>query len=277
MNTNRAEMIDTIRIHLSDPDSTTSTWADIDINTAIDRVLSDINVREPKLNHTLLPIQNSTKAIDLSSLTGLIDVISVEYPFGEASKALKGFRIIGNALILDLPDVVNTDEKTLTGTVIFTEGSFNVSGSVTVFSTEISAGDYIKKSTDVYWNRVAYVDSDTSLILDMPFEGTTGADTLNSTKARAKNDCAMVNWTSPYMLDITGSALPRKIGDLVISGAVAHCLNLRAISLTDAIPIGAGAVGNYVSQADRAMAIYQAQLRRLGRIEDTMVVSFPAS
>lgn len=273
--TNRVNLRDTIRWQLKDFDHTDVIWEDNEVDAAIDRALQSINRREPKLSHTLLPIIDSSKSIDISVLENLIDVISVEYPFGEVPVVKRNFRIIGNTLILEIPQAVDVNESSLTGTVTFTEDSFSVSGSGTKFSTEIMSGYYIKKSSGSYWYRVASVVSDTSLILDMPFSETGGADTINSTKVRTTNDCAMVNWTTEYVCDDAYSDLPRRFEDLAVTGAVAYLLNAEGTKYANEVPIGAGAVGNYVAQADRAMAIYQAQLRGLGRIEDTMVTNFP--
>lgn len=275
MSLSRVEARAAIRQQLKDPDSDTALWTDADIDGAIDRALRDINRREPKLEHSLLAIQDLSKSIDLSSLDNLIDVISVEWPFGEVPAALRNFRLIGNTLIMELSSVVDTTASTLTGTITFTNGSFAVSGSGTAFTTELVAGYYIKKSSGTHWYRIAYVSSNTALVLDSLFEETTGADTVSVTAYRTSNGCAMVTWTSPYTLAPTEGDLPQKVEDLVILGAVTHCLSAQATYKADTVPIGVATVATYAGQADRAMAFYQRGLDGLGRPEDDITASYP--
>lgn len=68
---------------------------------------------------------------------------------------------------------------TLTGSVVFTNNSIDVSGSGTLFTTEIRAGQYIKKTADseTEWVRVSYVVSDTALVLEDVYTGTTATTT----------------------------------------------------------------------------------------------------
>ncbi len=277
MSTNLSQIKSAIRYQLKDFNPADETWIDNEIESAIDRALRDINRREPKLEHSLLAVQDLSKSIDLSSLDNLIDVISVEWPFGEVPAALRNFRLIGDTLIMDLSSVVDTTASTLTGTITFTNGSFAVSGSATaIFTTELAAGYYIKKSSGTHWYRIAYVSSNTALVLDSLFEEATGADTVSVTAYRTSNGCAMVNWTTEYVLEEdTTSDMPQKVEDLTILGGMAHCLTAQAIKYANEIPIGANTFGGYTSQADRAMSLYQSQLAGLGRIKDNIVASYP--
>ena len=67
----------------------------------------------------------------------------------------------------------------LTGTLSFTNNSTLVTGSTTLFTSQIKQGDYIKKQTDVDANyvQVDYIESDTVLYLVDPYQGTTAATT----------------------------------------------------------------------------------------------------
>jgi hypothetical protein len=66
---------------------------------------------------------------------------------------------------------------TLTGTIQLVNGNTFVIGNGTSFTSEILAGDYIKKvsDTEVFFSRVSEVTSDTRLILEEPYLGTTAA------------------------------------------------------------------------------------------------------
>lgn len=64
----------------------------------------------------------------------------------------------------------------LTGTPVFTNGSTTVTGSGTLFTSELDTDFHIKRDSDgdSAWTRVARVISDTSLELDSDYSGTTG-------------------------------------------------------------------------------------------------------
>ena len=71
---------------------------------------------------------------------------------------------------------------TLTGTVTFTGGSTAVTGSGTLFTTELKVGDIIKKSTGTSWYTVASITDNISLTLTANADaGDNGADTANAT------------------------------------------------------------------------------------------------
>jgi len=78
---------------------------------------------------------------------------------------------------------------TLTGTVTFNGSSTAVTGSGTAFSTELKAGDIIRKSTGTSWYTVSSITNDTSLTLTANADaGDDGADTANSTLFGCKVD-----------------------------------------------------------------------------------------
>lgn len=72
----------------------------------------------------------------------------------------------------------------LTGTLSFTNNGLTVTGSGTLFTTEIYSGDFIKKTADseTLFVEVESVDSDTSLTLASPYQGTTGSSTAIESK-----------------------------------------------------------------------------------------------
>ncbi len=276
MGRTRVNLKEAIRWQLKDTTQDDETWDDQEVDAAFDRALRDINRREPLLTHSLLAVQDLTKSIDISDCTGLLKVISVEWPFGEVPPALRNFRKISNTIIMELSSVVDYDSGHLTGTVTFTIDSFTVTGSGTAFTSELAAGYYIKKSSGTHWYRIANVASDTSLTLDNMFEETTGADTVNVTDYANSQGCAMVDWTSEYTVDEDAeSDLPQKMEDIVILGTVARLISSQATKYANEMPIGPGAVNNYQAQADRFMAEYQASIAGIGRPEDSIVSSYP--
>ena len=91
---------------------------------------------------------------------------------------------------LEAHSSVNTDETSfrddfsgaaltvaLTGTLGFTNNNDQVTGSGTLFSSEIKIGSYVAKSADPFANygRVSTIESDTALTLETVYAGTTAA------------------------------------------------------------------------------------------------------
>ena len=66
--------------------------------------------------------------------------------------------------------VSNNEEKNLTGTLTFTQNSATVTGTGTLFSTEISSQQFIRVSSSSRWYGVTSFQSNTSLTLTTPFE-----------------------------------------------------------------------------------------------------------
>jgi len=72
---------------------------------------------------------------------------------------------------------------TLSGTVTFTSGSDAISGSGTSFTTELSAGDKIKKSSGSTWYTVSAITDDSNLTLSSNVVASDdGADTADATE-----------------------------------------------------------------------------------------------
>ena len=70
----------------------------------------------------------------------------------------------------------------LTGTPSFTNGSTTVGGTGTAYTTELTTNSYIKRDSDgdTAWARVAQVLSDTSVVLETAYTGTTGGSASSS-------------------------------------------------------------------------------------------------
>jgi len=74
--------------------------------------------------------------------------------------------------------------KTLSGTVSFTNGSRVVSGSGSAFTSELNRTCYVKLGSDSteMWGTITRVLNDTQLLLDEPYLGSTGSGTAEMTR-----------------------------------------------------------------------------------------------
>lgn len=73
---------------------------------------------------------------------------------------------------------------TLTGTALFTNGSVDIVGTGTLFTTQLKAGDYIKKSLDAesLYVQVDSIVDDATLVLSSPYAGTTASSAIFGSK-----------------------------------------------------------------------------------------------
>ena len=100
MATTIATLRSRLRIDLSE--ATASRWADADLDRHIDHAVRDLNRASPReMKDTSLTISDpASRDVDLSSLTGMIEVIAVEYPVGSYPKRLRHFELWGSTLTL---------------------------------------------------------------------------------------------------------------------------------------------------------------------------------
>lgn len=130
--------------------------------------------------------------------------------------------------------------STLTGTVQFTNNSTAITGSGTLFTQEVQPGNFIKKLTDseTLYVVIASVNSDTSLTLASPYQGTTasatGEQSLLATQTPAGSSISVAasrlniaaNVASGDVVGVsggTGDYLPILLqGTLSVSQAVAN-------------------------------------------------------
>lgn len=207
-------------------EGTASIWADADITAWINQVAREISRKCGLPKRANLAITQYTKDIDLSSLP-YIDINRVEYPVGNGSydPVYRSYQQFGTALSLNLDTEPTVTNGTLTGTVTWAPNSRTVTGSSTLFTTELAEGYLIqvgKVSDAAYkWYQVAHITSNTALTLVEPFEEATTADTVSLTKYRDNLSCARIYYTTDYTISTT-SDMPAKYDEIAVMGVVAH-------------------------------------------------------
>ena len=83
-------------------------------------------------------------------------------------------------------DVSAEFNTALTGTLTFTQTSSAVTGTNTLFTTELKVGDYIRAATSSTWYRVASIATNTSLTLSTNFAGATETGVTSKTSNISK-------------------------------------------------------------------------------------------
>jgi hypothetical protein len=214
--TTRAALLSDIQYELHDTGA--STWsADTlyEFMGIVSRELSDI---EGLKRRVVLAIQQYTTEVSISSLTYLRRIIGVYYDAINQYK--RNYEQFDNYLKIDLKSVPTITSGTLTGTITFTEDSYDVTGSGTAFSTELAEGYFIGLSSGSRFYEIAHITSDTALVLKEPYEESTGADTVNVTKYRDQYSLARVEYRGTFTIDGTTCNLPAKAITAFVKGVV---------------------------------------------------------
>jgi len=86
---NLTEMRARVREDLQDTDSQNYRWTDDEVDGAIDRVVMEYSLHAPIEQQTDIATTDGDTELDISSLTGLLEIESVEFPIGQQPKYLQ--------------------------------------------------------------------------------------------------------------------------------------------------------------------------------------------
>ena len=105
---NLTEFTARVRDDLKDTDSANYIWSDDEIEGAILRTVDEYSMRAPIQQQTNLPTTDGDTEIDISALTGLTKIESVEFPLNQDPKHMQHFDYwAGNLYIQDEGDGTN--------------------------------------------------------------------------------------------------------------------------------------------------------------------------
>jgi len=90
---NLTEMRARVREDLQDEDDANYRWTNDQVDGAIERVVQEFSTAKPIQQQDDIATVESSRDIDISSLSGLIGVESVEFPIGENPSYYQKFRI----------------------------------------------------------------------------------------------------------------------------------------------------------------------------------------
>jgi len=86
---NLTEMRARIREDLQDTDSQNYRWTDDEVDGAIDRVATEYSLHAPIEQQDDIATTDGDTELDISSLSGLLEIESVEFPIGQTPKYLQ--------------------------------------------------------------------------------------------------------------------------------------------------------------------------------------------
>ena len=211
-----------VRAALNDNDEEDLLWTDDELEQHILHAVRDISMLSPAEKKVALGMTASSKIVDISSLDDLIHVDRVEYKPEQTPPTFRNFtEVWDNKLTIDTGlTPAATATGTLTGTVTFTRGSTAVSAAGGAFSSELEAGNFIKKSDGVQYYRVSSITDNDNLVLEWASQDT-GADTV-STTIYSTGDPVYIYYAAMHDLDSDSSTIPDRLSQTVIDGAVAY-------------------------------------------------------
>ena len=96
---NLTEIRARVRQDLKDTDAVNYIWTDAEVDAAIERVVREFSFAYPKQELSELDTVSDSKSIDISSLTNLVKVLSVEFPISDPPY-LQHFNIWGGKIIM---------------------------------------------------------------------------------------------------------------------------------------------------------------------------------
>jgi hypothetical protein len=86
---NLTEMRARVREDLQDTDSQNYRWTDDEVDGAIDRVVTEYSLHAPIEQQDDIATTDGDTELDISSLSGLLEIESVEFPIGRTPKYLQ--------------------------------------------------------------------------------------------------------------------------------------------------------------------------------------------
>jgi len=236
-------------------------WEDDELNLHILECLAEISDKCPYMVKEVLTTIANSRVLDISSIEDLNDIKELEYPTGNYPRSLKGINWL-DAETIEIDTTLTPiagGSGTLTGTVTFTKGSAAITGSGTLFETELKAGYHIKKSTGTRWYRIYSIESNTALTLAEPCLDTSGADVAAS--SQYCYETVFLYCEKPHTITETSSTLSPKLERILIQGVCGYAAISKAQSLIGEINIGGGRTpADMQAWGNGKLAIYMSEL-----------------
>ncbi len=178
----------------------------------------------------------------------LLKIFGAEYKIGGYPSNFRNWDRRGDFLTLRISSIPTITSGTLTGTLTFTKDSNAVSGSGTLFTTELTENYCIRASAGTHWYRVIKVVSTTSLIIDEQFTEATVADDSDKTLYRDSASCMYLHYGRGYTVSTT-TDMPTKMDDIAILGVVSYAANeWSSYSIQARVIAGIAKIANAVTE-----------------------------
>jgi len=241
-------------------------WESDELDIHIGICLDEISEYSPYMVKEVLTTIANSRVLDISSITDLLDIEKLEYPTGYYPRKYR------NSIDLDA-DTIEIDTTlipraggsgTLTGTVTFNNGSAAITGSGTLFTTELEVGYHIRKSTGTRWYRIYSIESATALTLAEPCLETTGADTVDVTGYCY--EAVYLYCEKVHSLTESASTLNPQLERILIQGAAAKAAISKSRSLMNKVTVGGTrAATDLQTWGVGQLALYRAAIAKVAK------------
>jgi len=98
---NLTEMIVRVRQDLKDTDAQNYIWTNDEVTGAIQRVVTEYSLHSPIEQQDDIATTNGDTELDISTLTGLLEIKSVEFPIGQTPKYIQRFDYWSGSLYME--------------------------------------------------------------------------------------------------------------------------------------------------------------------------------
>jgi hypothetical protein len=98
---NLTEMTARVREDLQDTDSQNYRWTTDEVEGAIQRAVFEYSLRAPIEQQTDITTTDGNTELDISGLSGLLQVVSVEFPIGQSPKYMQHFERYAGHLYME--------------------------------------------------------------------------------------------------------------------------------------------------------------------------------
>jgi len=249
--------------------ATTQEWQDDELDAHIQECLREISRCRPRIVKEVKTTIANSRVLDISGIDNLLWIGKLEYPTGNDPRDFRNFIELDEKQI-EIDTTLAPDaggSGTLTGIVSFSSGSAAITGSGTLFTTELAAGYHIRKAvagSSGRWYRIYSITDDTHLTLAEPVTPVdTGADTELLTQYCYETVylyCAKLHTLSEQT-----STLTVELEELLVLGACGKSAISRARSLINAVNVG----GSVTPSAMQNWGLNQLALYKQGLQEIT--------
>lgn len=245
---NLAEMRARVREDLKDSDAANYRWSDDEVDGQIERVLREFSKAYPKECQNDIVTTADSKEIDISSLTQLLSVFSIEFPPLLIPPSYPLFEMFADKLYM-----LHVKGDGTTATIRW--GRKHSLDPPWVKDTDYILGDYVWPTT---FNGYRYVCTTAGKSgATEPTWPTTIGDTVTDPSPGGP-----LVWTCITL----ASAVPEQYEEIIVLGSTGYLAASASIGATDQTTTGGKTtVANYHSWGRERLARYEKQLNRISR------------
>ena len=242
-----ATMRGRVREDLQDEDEANYRWTNDQVDGAIERVVREFSIVYPIEQQDDIATVDSSKDIDISSLTGLIKVESVEFPIGENPSYYQKFRI--------WQDTIQMDDEGDGGDARVKWYKEHTLGAAWQASTSYSLGTFVWPTTFNGYKYECTVAGTSHATTEPTWPTTLGQTVTDGT----------VTWTchSPETA-VTYSTIPTQFEEIIVLGATGYLATSASVYTVDKATIaGKWATINFLKWGEQRLDRYEKKLKAL--------------